>query len=109
MFAFKEVHGEDFIADSPVWNHGGNGRFANVCHLDSLFLSNREALYKAVCKTVCGSIHHPNKDQSAKRLMFEPVRVPGDGRCGWRAILAAQNIEAHRSVARTTRTSVHTT
>ena len=75
---------------------------SNVCMLDTMYKSNRERLYVNVCKAVLKSTSTSLLDHSnaAQRIPFRIVGIPGDGRCAWRAILAAQDLENFEKVTR---------
>lgn len=79
----------------------------NVCDLKDLLVTNRQRLYAEACGAVMRQIvgsSTPNQDapQDAPTMLpFEVIGVAGDGRCGWRAILASLDIAAFKSVPRT--------
>ena len=103
-FAFKEFGGEEFVCVEPVWGHATMKGLANVCMVEHLFQSNREALYRQVCKVVLKEackIYDTSPSGNTQKFPFEKVGIPGDGRCGWRAILAAQNLKGFLAIPRT--------
>lgn len=87
---------------SPVWGHSHEKHLANVCMLNNMYKSNRERLYMDVCKAVLKSTSTNLLDQSnaSQRIPFRVVNIPGDGRCAWRTILAAQDLENFEKVTR---------
>ena len=80
------------------------GKLATVCWVNNLLKTNRERLYSQVVKGVLSrALSEQSFDKSKssqQRMPFELVRVPGDGKCGWRAILASQNALSYKEVPR---------
>ena len=79
----------------------------NLCMLEDLFVSNKERLSRSVCMAVAKSLvgkpggEHPSRTEKLPRVQYKEVAIPGDGRCGWRAIIAANNPAIYQSVPRT--------
>jgi hypothetical protein len=98
---FLEYNAEGSVAVQPAWTHCQHS-VANICKLEHVGVSNREKLYRQMCQAV---LHSKPKEQafdfSSQRVPFEIVRMAGDGRCGWRALLASMDIAAFREVPRT--------
>lgn len=75
----------------------------NICYLNDLLVSNRQRLYEDACAAMLKQLYEapaPQQD-TPTMLPFEVVDIAGDGRCGWRAILASLDIAAFKSVPRT--------
>ena len=113
-FAFKEFDGESFVTVEPAWGQTGIRRIANVCMAEDLYKSPRDRLYRQVCKSILkaasasgDSTAQPVGMEHGQRLSFSTLKVAGDGRCGWRAILAAQNTRAFKRVPRTSAHCIH--
>ena len=98
---FLEYNAEGSVAVQPAWTHCQHS-VANICKLEHVGVSNREKLYRQMCQAV---LHSKPKEQafdfSSQCVPFEIVRMAGDGRCGWRALLASMDIAAFREVPRT--------
>ena len=78
----------------------------NICHLTDLLVTNRQRMYTDACAAVMKQmIGTPTPHQDAPTigtmLPFEVINIAGDGRCGWRAILASLDVTAFKSVPRT--------
>ena len=86
---------------SPSWCHYRSSMIGSIFWAHELFCSNREQLYK---KVVDGVIRHAlpatTPIPNIKKVPFEALKVAGDGRCGWRALLAATDPLAFRNVPR---------
>ena len=107
-----EATGDSFSAVAPSWCHGGHNGRGNITWVHHLFESNRDALYKevvgAMVRHVTGWKAVASSDGNSEKLIpkeplmpFKVVGIAGDGRCGWRAILAASDITTFCSVPRT--------
>ena len=90
--------GEDVQQVKPAYQNLKDNQIANICELGNLFLTKRQKLYQEVCAAVL--LHASGKKEDQVHTPFEVIQVAGDGRCGWRAILAAQNITAFQLVQR---------
>lgn len=77
----------------------------NLCRVEDLFVDNKMRLDNLVCLAVAKVASGPSKPTAAEpaqpRVQFRRVKIAGDGRCGWRCILAASQLELYESVART--------
>lgn len=105
-FEFWETCEKDLQQVKPTYQNLKNNKVANICKLSNLFLTKRQKLYEEVCSAVFrhasgNSSRDQDQDGKAKsKLPFEVIKIAGDGRCGWRSILAAQDIKAFQSVQR---------
>ena len=90
--SFHEYVEGGFVEVRPTHIHQKDRNVSNLCWLDGLFLANRERLYRDVCKLVLHSAVSFNAGAVVPKVPFEIVRMAPDGRCGWRAILAAQDL-----------------
>ena len=96
----------ELVVKKPTWTTARGERLGSLCWIDHLFQSNRERLYAQVVdavlkKTSVVSQNTLSKQSEVKRVPFRLVKVPADGRCGWRSILAAGDHEAYERVPRT--------
>ena len=93
-----EFTSESHFAVLPTWSHIQNDGIASICMLENVMASNRERLYRSMCSAIL--CHAPIWEKPEQKVPFEVVRVPGDGRCGWRALLAAQDVTGFSAVPR---------
>jgi len=104
--------GSDYVLveKKPVWSTAKGSVMGNICWREHLLMSNRERLYqqianavlkRAVSSTSMSSSEGKNSSKHSKQVPFRFVRVPADGRCGWRCLLAAADPVAHEVVPRT--------
>ena len=66
--------------------------------------SNQQRLYASVVKSVVSEVKEALSAASSEaelKIGYDRVCIPADGRCGFRAILASQDMEAFRRVPRT--------
>ena len=114
QFTFKERQ-KDMRADGkeqwgcvrPTWSYFRCEHLGSVVWIHHLLTSNRERLYKqmvaavveTVAKTSDGAREGPCPGLPS-RVPFERIRMPADGRCGWRALLAAEDPAAFKKVPR---------
>ena len=76
----------------------------NIAMVKDIGLSNRQKLYQEVCRAVLrnsSSIVSNVCNPQESKIPFKVARIAADGRCGWRSILACQDINSHRNVPRT--------
>ena len=114
QFIFKERQ-KDMRADGkeqwgcvrPTWSYFRCEHLGSVVWIHHLLTSNRERLYKqmvaAVVETVAktsGGAREGACPGLPSRVPFERINMPADGRCGWRALLAAEDPAAFKKVPR---------
>ena len=80
---------------SPTWTYFRSEQLGSVVWIQPLLTSNRERLYKQMVAAVVETRPFPNPQQvpvmdHAPVSPFERIHMPADGRCGWRALLAAE-------------------
>ena len=83
---------------------------ATCCWAKFLLMTNRAALYQLVVDAVA-SMTDPSKTMEtmlSTKIPFRRIGIAGDGRCGWRSLIAAEDAEAYRTVPRTGRWRKHT-
>ena len=102
QFAAVQHTATECHAVTLAWNHARDASLANVCMLHHLFCSNRQKLYINVCRTLVKGLWSAATESQAStpKVPFGVIKIAGDGRCGWRAILAAQNLEGFLAVPR---------
>jgi len=89
----------------PTWTTARGTRLGSICWLEHLLQSNRERLYVQVVDAVlqrvsaCTALAEPRENTNL--VPFRIIRMAGDGRCGWRSLLAALDPDAHELVPRT--------
>ncbi len=93
---FQRVAGtqdEEYTTVSARWVHTSDQiGVGNICWVHDLFQSNREKLYKEICKTLLNpkSQHTETHETDTSaydqypKIPFCVCRIPGDGRCGFR-------------------------
>ena len=73
----------------------------SLCWVEDLLQSTRSRVYKRVVNAVLATATASAKASGrTTRLPFRVVKVPADGRCGWRSILAAMDPAAFERVPR---------
>lgn len=92
------------VAVSPVFTHF-RANLASVCWVQHLLQTNRARLYGEVVKGVLARVtqHGQNAqpfNPGRRKDPFELISIPGDGKCGWRALLAAQDVAAYKAIPR---------
>lgn len=98
---------DDLIEVCPTWGYSRAARTGNITWLHNLGKSNQERMYVQVVKTVVDQVkdalNAPNTQAAAEKHKrgYEVVAIPADGRCGWRAFLASQDVVSFRRVPRT--------
>ena len=100
---FTEFDGMEFVAVQPSWAHVQRGELANICRLDDLMVSNRERLYQQVCSALFNlEVERPQDTLEQKKLVsFDVIQMAADGKCGWRALLAAIDVMSFLAIPRT--------
>lgn len=89
-----------FEARKPVWTHLlRSSVLGTVVWAKNLFESSRERLYNQVVGAVLKQVELV-KNQESERLCYALIQIAGDGRCGWRAFLAATDPTAFQKVPR---------
>ena len=58
---------------------------------------------KTVVHQVKDALNTPDCEPAAgnNKIGYEVVSIPADGRCGWRALLASQDVDSFKRVPRT--------
>lgn len=103
QFAFLEFDGEILVAVEPSWGNVMQGNGSNICHLESVMVSNRERLYARMCDAVLAgkpTVKYDSTPEKAKKVPFEVVPMAADGMCGWRGLLASQDLCSFLAVPR---------
>lgn len=100
-----QAQGSDLslTAVAAVFGYPKSRRLANITWVDRLLKTNRGRLYESLVKCVVGAVKEAAKLPAAPSVTLQPfevVRIAGDGRCGWRAILACANLESFLAVPR---------
>ena len=107
---FRQYHAKGeatkVIAVQPAWaRRSAEARVANICRLKHLLKSNRQFLYERSCEAVLKfALPKTETSETAatkNMLPFQQIRIAGDGRCGWSAILASADVKAYCAVPRT--------
>ena len=90
-------------AVSAVYGYPKGKRLANILQVDCLLQTNRGRLYQRIVKSVVDATREAAKDTQPQRerQFFQKIAVAGDGRCGWRALLAAADLSGYLAVPRT--------
>ena len=99
-----EFDGEDLVGVEPSWGNVMQGNGSNICHLEHLMVSNRERLYSKMCEAVLSgkpTFQYDSAPDKAKKVPFELVPMAADGMCGWRGVLASQDLSSFLAVPRT--------
>lgn len=96
----------DLRKRAPSYARAPKDLLGNLCRLEDLFVSNSQRLNSKVRKAVVTSVMEGQKRMEPRaversRIQYRTVGVAGDGRCGWRAILACQDIGLFESIPRT--------
>ena len=96
---------EAFAGRTPTFAHAPKDLLGNLTWLNDLFVTNKERLKGKVEDAIIRSaLKEPcrEKTTSIKRpVAYKQIHVAGDGRCGWRAIKAFEDIKRFQSVPRT--------
>lgn len=95
--------GEEITACALTWCNTIKGSsLSNICWLEHLLQGNRQNLYKSMVSSIASTAAQaaaPVARCQAKGS-FRLIKMPGDGRCGWRAFLANECVEAFEAVPR---------
>ena len=84
----------------PTWGRPPPDLLGNLVWVEDLFVTNRARLQTRVQKALAVSQPAGEPSLRTRRLPYKQVDIPGDGRCGWRAILACRNIKQYEAVPR---------
>lgn len=94
--------GFHMMALSPTFSYMKGKRLGNICWAQHLHLSKRDHIYQTIVGTVVKkAMEVAEVKPTVKLVRFEIIGVAGDGRCGWRALLASANTEGYLRVPRT--------
>ena len=93
---------DSLMAVQPSWTTAKGQRVGNIVWVERLFQSNRQRIYKAVAQRLVQKTSELiDVKTPEKPVRFFIIHVPGDGRCGWRSLLAASDPESFLRVPRT--------
>ena len=74
----------------------------NIVWVDYLLETQRQHVYKAIVKSIVERTTEVMRVQPEMQMVpFQLIPVAGDGRCAWRALLAASDVDAFQRVPRT--------
>ena len=95
-------------AVSTTFHHSKERGLGNIVWAHDLLVSNQDRMYGQLVQSVVQEIKatigqcNPTEPPATSSLFsFDVVRVAGDGKCFWRAILASQDIESFKLIPRT--------
>lgn len=90
-------------AVSAVFGHPKQCNLANILRIDCLLETSRGRLFAKVVKSVVSAVKEAAQPPPAPAEEMQPyhlVKIAGDGRCGWRGILASGDFSSFISVPR---------
>lgn len=96
----ENCDGGEWQCFSPSWCHYRSSMVGSIFWARDLFCTNREQLYKKVVDSVLRHAFPDTTTGNIKKVPFEVLKIAGDGRCGWRAILAAADPISFKHVPR---------
>lgn len=91
---------EQLAAVQPSFSHA-RGKVATICWVNHLLQTNRARLYAQVVDAVVA--HNRNRTYETMltaKLAFKVIHIAGDGRCGWRSILASEDVQSFVKIPR---------
>lgn len=97
---------EVLSAVQPSFSHA-RAKVATICWVKNLLQTNRARLYTQVVDAVVA--HNRSRAYETMltaKIAFKVIRVPGDGRCGWRSILASEDVQSFAKIPRSSLGSV---
>ena len=99
---------DGLAAVSTTFHHSKERGLGNIVWAHDLLVSNQDRMYGQLVQSVVQEIKatigqcNPTEPPATSSLFpFDVVRVAGDGKCFWRAILASQDIESFKLIPRT--------
>ena len=105
MDMFETMPGKPpFQRRLPSWARMPKDLLGNLVWLSDLFVSNRARLEDRIGRGIIKSaLDMSSKPPAPARrpVPYRQVQIAGDGRCGFRSILASRNLHLYEKVART--------